>query len=280
VRHWRPYLWGRPFLVRTDHYSLKFLLDQRLSTIPQHQWASKLLGFDFWVEYRPGATNVVADALSRRDTEEQAALYTISAPSFKLLDDLRAHLAADKNLQDLRREILDGTHDAVWAVKDDLITRSGRIFLPASSPSLPEILAGAHGAGHEGVQKTLHQLRKDFFVPGARSAVQDYVRSRATCQRHKSEQLHPAGLLQPLDVPSAVWSDISMDFIEGFPKQPRWRVRSSPTSSAFTASPTPSSATEIPPSPARSGVSSSRCPRFIFTCQRHFIRSRTAKRKR
>ena len=36
IRHWRPYLWGRHFLVRTDHYSLKFLLDQRLSTVPQH----------------------------------------------------------------------------------------------------------------------------------------------------------------------------------------------------------------------------------------------------
>ena len=28
IRHWRPYLWGRRFVVRTDHYSLKFLLDQ------------------------------------------------------------------------------------------------------------------------------------------------------------------------------------------------------------------------------------------------------------
>ena len=54
MRHWRPYLWGRRFLVRTDHYSLKYLLDQRLSTIPQHQWLSKLFGFDFAVEYRPG----------------------------------------------------------------------------------------------------------------------------------------------------------------------------------------------------------------------------------
>jgi hypothetical protein len=34
VRHWRHYLWGRTFLIRTDHFSLKFLLDQRLSTIP------------------------------------------------------------------------------------------------------------------------------------------------------------------------------------------------------------------------------------------------------
>jgi hypothetical protein len=37
VCHWRPYLWGRSFVVRTDHYALKFLLDQWLSTIPQHQ---------------------------------------------------------------------------------------------------------------------------------------------------------------------------------------------------------------------------------------------------
>jgi hypothetical protein len=28
VRHWRPYLWGRRFIIRIDHYSLKFLLDQ------------------------------------------------------------------------------------------------------------------------------------------------------------------------------------------------------------------------------------------------------------
>ena len=28
VHHWRPYLWGRSFHIRTDHYSLKFLLDQ------------------------------------------------------------------------------------------------------------------------------------------------------------------------------------------------------------------------------------------------------------
>jgi hypothetical protein len=34
VRHWWPYLWGRRFIVKTDHYSLKYLLDQRLATIP------------------------------------------------------------------------------------------------------------------------------------------------------------------------------------------------------------------------------------------------------
>lgn len=28
VRHWRPYLWGRAFVVCTDHYALKFMLNQ------------------------------------------------------------------------------------------------------------------------------------------------------------------------------------------------------------------------------------------------------------
>lgn len=77
VRHWRPYVWGHAFIMRTDHFSLKYLLDQCLSTIPQHQWASKLLGFDFTVGYKTGAANVVADALSRRDDESAAELAAI-----------------------------------------------------------------------------------------------------------------------------------------------------------------------------------------------------------
>jgi hypothetical protein len=69
VWHLRPYLWGNRFLVRTDHYSLKFLLNQRLSMIPQHQWLSKLFRFDFTVEYRPGCLNSAADTLSCCDSE-------------------------------------------------------------------------------------------------------------------------------------------------------------------------------------------------------------------
>ena len=48
--------------------------------------------------------------------------------------------------------------------------------------------------------------------------MQDFVRTCDTCQRNKTPTTQPAGLLQPLDVPSQVWADISMDFIDGLPK--------------------------------------------------------------
>jgi hypothetical protein len=104
VHHWRPYLWGRTFLNKTEHYNLKFLLDQRLSTIPQHQWAIKLLGLDFQVEFKTGAVNVVADALSRRDTEEMATK-ALSCPSFQLFDTLCLELESTSELRALQEEV-------------------------------------------------------------------------------------------------------------------------------------------------------------------------------
>jgi hypothetical protein len=88
VRHWRAYFWGRAFVVKTGHYSLKFLLDQRLATIPQHQWVRKLIWFDFSVEYKSGASNTVADALSCREEVEAGELATLLAPNFKVFDEL------------------------------------------------------------------------------------------------------------------------------------------------------------------------------------------------
>lgn len=46
---------------------MKFL-DQRLSTVPQHQVINKLFGFDFALEYRLGRLNSAANSFSRHDS--------------------------------------------------------------------------------------------------------------------------------------------------------------------------------------------------------------------
>ena len=48
--------------------------------------------------------------------------------------------------------------------------------------------------------------------------IQTFVAECDTCQRHKGETIKLPGTLQPLPIPSAIWKDISMDFIEGLPK--------------------------------------------------------------
>jgi hypothetical protein len=127
-----------------DNYNLKFLIDQRISTIPQHKWASKLHGFDFRPEYKSNTANVVADTLSWRDTELQAVAFTILAPSYKVFDKLRLEFASEPTLEALCQEIWDGLRGDKWAMVDDLVTCYGRIFILTSSPRLMEILASVH----------------------------------------------------------------------------------------------------------------------------------------
>jgi hypothetical protein len=204
IRHWRAYLWGREFIVKMNHYSLKYLLDQHLTTIPQHQWISKLIGYDFQVQYKPDTSNTVADALSRRDAGEDGQSAVVSAPIFVVFDELRAKTATMASLQQMKEEVLAGQKGDEWQFVDGLITVRGKVYVAADSPSLSVILTATHGMGHEGTEKTLHRLRRDFFVPGAAAAVKEHVQACVICQRNKVEHLHPAGLLQPLEVSSTI----------------------------------------------------------------------------
>jgi hypothetical protein len=88
------------------------------------------------VEFKPGASNFVATALSRRDTEAPAAAFAISAPTFTLFDNLRAEYTTDPALTELRLEVLHGDRSTGWAVVDDLVTYRDHIYVSASSPSL------------------------------------------------------------------------------------------------------------------------------------------------
>jgi hypothetical protein len=157
-------------------------------------------------------------ALSQRDIEAQATAFAILAPSFKLFDKLRTESTSDPAMAALRQEVRDGLCDNNSAIIDDLVKRGDHIFIFASLPSLLEVLADAHGVGYEGVQKTLHQRHKIFFVPGTCTIIQDFVHACAMSQRNKTKHLHLAGLLQPHEAPSAVWVYVIINFIEGFPK--------------------------------------------------------------
>ena len=66
VKHFHPYLYGRHFLIRTDHGSLQWLLRFKNQEGQMARWLSVLELYDFEIKHRPGVQHSNADGLSRR----------------------------------------------------------------------------------------------------------------------------------------------------------------------------------------------------------------------
>src|SRR5882762_2077656 len=64
LKRFRNLLHGARFRVFTDHKGLQYLSTQKNLSPRQTRWLETLSDFDFTVEYIPGNTNVLADALS------------------------------------------------------------------------------------------------------------------------------------------------------------------------------------------------------------------------
>ena len=104
IQHWRPYLLGQKFTVFTDQKSLRYLLEQRITTQNQQNWLAKLLGYEFEIVYKVGASNRVADTLSRRDEDKE--LQGISRPFWpditEIDEEVKKDLVLAKILEDLK----------------------------------------------------------------------------------------------------------------------------------------------------------------------------------
>jgi hypothetical protein len=72
--------------------------------------------------------------------------------------------------------------------------------------------------GHSGFTKTYDRVKHSFFWDGMKQDIRKFVPECEMCQRNKEETVKSSGTLQPLPIPSAIWKDISMDFIIGLPK--------------------------------------------------------------
>ena len=94
-------------------------------------------------------------------------------------------------------------------------------MLPKGSSRIPLLLQEFHNSavgGHSGFFRTYKRISEVVYWEGMRKDIQQHVATCEVCQMNKYQALSPAGLLQPLPIPTQVWANISMDFIEGLPK--------------------------------------------------------------
>ena len=69
-KYFCPYLYGRRFLLRTDHASLTWLLSFKEPEGQVARWIEALQDYDFEVQHRAGHLHSNADALSRCPCED------------------------------------------------------------------------------------------------------------------------------------------------------------------------------------------------------------------
>ncbi|PKI60573.1 hypothetical protein CRG98_019049 [Punica granatum] len=148
------------------------------------------------IEYKSGTENKAADALSRR--VEVAITMVVTVPYSNLWAEIAQATEGDPRLgpilQNIRRgELLEGEFN----LRGGCLVRAGRVVVPDTIELKRKILHELHDSvtgGHSGILRTYKRIG------------------------NKSDSRRSPGLLEPLPIPNKVWSDISMDFIEGLPR--------------------------------------------------------------
>eukprot|EP00253_Pinus_taeda_P028842 PITA_28842 len=223
LKMWRHYLVGRKFLLLTDHHSLTNYFSQPTLNARQARWVDFLGSFDFEIRHLQGKENRVADALSRKVQQ----LYEVSVSEWKspVLEMVKEASRQDVNYQQLKLQLQQAaglTDQSDYKLNEDgMIHFKQRLYVPSQDKIKNLIMDEfhvSHYTGHPGYQKMITAIRKEYFWPGMKKDIAEYLARCLECQQIKAEHQHPAGLLQPLPIPEWKWEIISMDFITGLPK--------------------------------------------------------------
>ncbi|GJZ87135.1 ty3-gypsy retrotransposon protein [Tanacetum coccineum] len=182
VYKWRQYLVGRRFKIRTDHKSIKELMQQVIQTPIQQKYVQKRMGFDFVVEYKPGVANQIVDALSRmyKDGElVKSKFMAISQPIVGLLGNLKSKNETLEELQALHQQLDTGSRtDGFWREQGLLIFRN-RYYVGTKSKLKALLLREFHdtlSACHGSMNKMLVGLPALFYWREMRKSVKDYIK--------------------------------------------------------------------------------------------------------
>ena len=95
IKKWRHYLLDRESIIKTDHKTLKNLLEQRHYTEAQHSCLLKLHNYRFVVDYKKGKENLAANSLSRSEEAEGGTFLMANAVETYWVDQVRAMLQND-----------------------------------------------------------------------------------------------------------------------------------------------------------------------------------------
>ncbi len=193
VKVWRPYVEGHDDVeILTDHKNLISFTSTKVLNRRQVRWSETLSQYQLKINYRPGAENGRADALSRRTDlmDKEVISQGILA------------MNKDGSLSPVKSQELNSTERG-------------------SDRSDNQIIRDHHDdptRGHPGVTKTIELIQRNFKIQGIRRKVEKYIQNCQKCQQNKHNTQAQYGAIQPLAATTYPWEEMSMDFVVKLPR--------------------------------------------------------------
>ncbi|GJS30473.1 reverse transcriptase domain-containing protein [Tanacetum coccineum] len=164
-----------------------------------------LSDYDCEIRYHPGKTNVVADALSRKERIEplrvRALVMTIGLDLPSRI--LEAQREAVK-IENIKAEDISGMLKKLEARADGTLCLDNRSWLPCYGEMRSLIMHESHKSKysiHPGADKMYHDLKMLYWWPNMKADIATYVSKCLTCAKVKTEHQRPSGLLVQPDIP-------------------------------------------------------------------------------
>ncbi|KAL5516359.1 hypothetical protein EMCRGX_G001657 [Ephydatia muelleri] len=258
IKHFRPYLYGRRFTVRTDHASLRWLQSFHEPEGQVARWLECLSEYDFEVVHRPGTKHTNADALSCMPCPQcqlsfpqvctmQSDIWLPCWTLDELAEEQRQDSSIGQVIQWMENDSiprvfpkhLSSHTQALWAQSSYLVLQNGVLYRrwedvpckglhrrlqlvlpPTLVPVLLEALHSSIRGGHFGTSKTLAKVRERFYWVGQRKDVAAWCSGCLSCASRKPP---PAKLRAPLQLDPAVrpLQRVAMDIMGPLPETSR-----------------------------------------------------------
>lgn len=157
-------------------------------------WALFWTHFDFTISYQPGTKNIKPGMLSRQFSTTDSNPPTVTKLSRECILG-----TVTWDIERVVKRSLTGT-SIPWGCPD------GKLYVPRATRQA--VLCWCHAS-------KLNLTWQLFWWQSMRHDIQCFVKCCSVSAQSKSNNVPPAGLLQPLPIPTCPWSHISMDFVTG-----------------------------------------------------------------
>jgi len=167
-------------------------------------YLARLMGFDYQIQYRSRTHHQAADALSRLPEQDLSLSIILYVPCLTFLEELHNQLENHPEYICQRHDVWEfPTKHPEFTISHNFLLNNGHIWLPRGLPMISSLLTEYHPTptgGHMGVAKTIAQILENFYSPGVRDDVTQFVAECVECQYTKYETKGIVGLLCPLPV--------------------------------------------------------------------------------